>query len=203
MRTSQSLPRLGVGWEGPGPEDRFSDFSHALRHTNSASALEVQQEAARAHAARFKPPKPLRGPALAIAHQRLVAASYASGGQDWAALFRQVDRDGSGTIEPLELLYAVRAALKLPPSEVHLRAHTRRRVRPSVVVAHRERRSPTRDRATVRTRAWERAPDPRRCSACLAATPPPSSRRRVTTTRAVAASLRALPPPLFRARDDE
>ena len=51
MRTSQSLPRLGVGWEGPGPEDRFSDFSHALRHTNSASALEVQQEAARARGA--------------------------------------------------------------------------------------------------------------------------------------------------------
>ena len=47
---------------------------------------------------------------------KLKAASYHSpGGQDWAALFKRVDKDGSGTIDEAELKHTIRAVLKVLP----------------------------------------------------------------------------------------
>ena len=126
-RASQSLPRLGVGYHHVGMEDHFADGSNVVgraRDMKTSASLGVlggyerNLQEYQAKLARRKPLKPLRGPALAMIHAKLVAASYTMVGQDWANLFKNMDKDSSDVIEPHELMFAVRSVLKLAPSMI-------------------------------------------------------------------------------------
>ena len=51
-------------------------------------------------------------------HMRFQAASYTTGGQDWARLFGIVDRDHNGVLSQQELVRIVRKELKIPPTDI-------------------------------------------------------------------------------------
>ena len=108
------------------PDDEIASL-FAMLDADGSGALEIAEFVeflergpalllAPAPAARRRRRKPLPAAKLAQVHAKLKAASYTSGGMDWAMLFRQYDKDRSGSLDDGELKTAVRATLKLPPA---------------------------------------------------------------------------------------
>lgn len=67
---------------------------------------------------RKKKKKKLSFDKLGRIQYKLKAASYTAGGMDWHNLFKQYDKDFSGTLEVDELQKAVRSTLKLSPQDM-------------------------------------------------------------------------------------
>ena len=99
-------------------EDRQLSRAHAAAATGRADTIDTSVHSSGGSRRQARQRSTGAGGADAALRKRLQAASYTSGGQDWAKLFAFLDRDNSGALDVEEFTRALRKQCKIRPDQV-------------------------------------------------------------------------------------